>query len=59
MTLFGTPDEILILEILTEPKDHDTIIRSLPMSREETLTLLMKMELDGRIKEQGGVFYRA
>lgn len=58
MTLFGTPDEILILEILTEPRDHDTIIRSLPLSREATLTLLMKLELDGRIKEQGGVFYR-
>lgn len=57
-TLFGTPEEILILEILTEPKDHDTIIRSLPFTREVTLTLLMKLELDGRIKEQGGVFYK-
>lgn len=54
----GTPDEILILEILTEPRDHDTIIRSLPLTREATLTLLMKLELDGRIKEQGGVFYK-
>jgi DNA processing protein len=58
MTLFGTPDEILILEILTEPKDHDSIIRSLPLTRETTLTLLMKMELDGRIKEQGGIFFK-
>ncbi len=57
-TLSGTPEEILILEILSEPKDHDTIIRSLPLTREQTLTLLMKMELDGRIKEQGGVFYK-
>lgn len=57
-TLFGTLEEILILKVLSEPKDHDTIIRSLELSREATLTLLMKLELDGRIKEQGGVFYK-
>ena len=54
----GTSEEILILEILTEPRDHDTIIRALPFSREETLTLLMRMELNGRIKEQNGMFYK-
>ncbi len=54
----GTPEEVLVFELLTEPKDNDTIIRSLPFTREETLTLLMRMELDGKIKEQNGVFYR-
>lgn len=54
----GTPEELLILNLLTEPKDNDTIIRSLPFAREETLTLLMRMELDGKIKEQNGVFYK-
>jgi DNA processing protein len=54
----GSPEELQILELLNEPKDHDTIIRALPFTREETLTLLMQMELDGKIKEQGGVFYK-
>jgi DNA processing protein len=54
-----TEEEQLILTALTEPKDHDTIIRLLPRSPEETLTLLMRMELDGHIREQNGVFYKA
>lgn len=54
----GTDEELLILNLLTEPKDHDTIIRSLSLSREATLTLLMKMELNGHIKEQNGIVYR-
>ncbi len=54
----GTPDELLVLSLLSEPKDHDTIIRSLPLPQEQTLTLLMRLELDGKIKEQNGVFYK-
>lgn len=54
----GTPEEILVLDILTEPRDHDTIIRLLPYPPTETLTILMRMELSGRIKEQNGVFYK-
>lgn len=53
----GTAEELLIIHILSEPKDHDTIIRTLPFTREETLTLLMRMELNGLIREQNGVFY--
>lgn len=53
----GTSEELLILKLLIEPKDHDTIIRALPFTREETLTLLMRMELSGLIHEQNGVFY--
>ncbi len=54
----GTQEEMLIFELLNEPKDNDTLIRSLPFTREETLTLLMRMELDGKIKEQNGVFFK-
>ena len=53
----GTAEELLIIQTLSEPKDHDTIIRALPFTREETLTLLMRMELSGLIHEQNGIFY--
>jgi DNA processing protein len=52
-----SPEEILVLEALKEPRDHDTIIRLLPYPPQETLTLLMQMELSGHIKEQNGIFY--
>lgn len=50
--------EQLVIEILLEPRDNDTIIRLLPYPPQETLTLLMTMELNGLIKEQNGIFYR-
>lgn len=50
-----TPEEEHILTILTEPRDHDTIIRLSTQNPEQTLTLLMRMELNGYIKEQDGV----
>ncbi|MCR4285897.1 MAG: DNA-processing protein DprA [Candidatus Kaiserbacteria bacterium] len=53
-----TEEELSILTLLKEPKDHDTIIRELPYPHEQTLTLLMKMELAGLITEQNGVFYK-
>jgi DNA processing protein len=53
-----TEEELSILTLLKEPKDHDTIIRELPYPHEQTLTLLMKMELSGLITEQNGVFYK-
>ncbi len=58
ITPTGTAEEILVLELLTEPKDNDTLIRSLPFTREETLTLLMRMEIAGQLKEQNGVFFK-
>ena len=53
-----TEEEGLILSILTEPMDHDSIIRQLPFQREKVLTLLMKMELGGCIKESNGLIYK-
>ncbi len=51
-------NERIVLELLLEPKDHDTIIRLLPFTPQESLTLLMKMELQGYIKESNGMFVR-
>ncbi len=49
-------EESLVLSLLTEPKDQDTLIRALPFAPETTLMLLMRMELSGSIREQNGVF---
>lgn len=51
-------EELSILSLLTEPKDNDTLIRSLPYPPEATLMILMRMELSGLIREQNGVFYK-
>ena len=50
--------ETQIVTLLTEPKDQDTLIRLLPFEPQETLILLMQMELMGHIKEQNGMFYK-
>jgi len=54
-----TDEESQLLEILSEPKDHDTLIRLLPFPPKDTLTLLMKMELNGHIHEENGIYRRA
>jgi DNA processing protein len=54
-----TESEQLLLNLLVEPLDNDTIIRLLPFSPQETITLLMHMELAGYIREQSGLFYRS
>lgn len=51
-------EELLVLSLLTEPKEQDTLIRALPYAPEMTLMLLMRMELSGAIREQNGVFHR-
>lgn len=56
-TRIYTDDETAVLALLREPCDHDTLIRTLPFSREVTLALLMRMELDGLITEHNGVFF--
>jgi DNA processing protein len=54
-----TDEELAVLAILTEPKDHDTILRLLPFPPQESLTLLMKMELNGHINENNGLYYKS
>ncbi len=51
-------EELLVLSLLTEPKDQDTLIRALPYAPEMTLMLLMRMELSGSIREQNCVFHK-
>jgi len=53
-----TEKELSVLTLLNEPKDNDTIIRLISTSPQETLTLLMHMELKGHIREQNGMFYK-
>ncbi len=57
LTTLGEREE-LVMKVLTEPRDHDTIIRLLPFPPNETIVLLSQMELDGHIREEGGIFYR-
>ncbi|HEU4677183.1 MAG TPA: DNA-processing protein DprA [Candidatus Paceibacterota bacterium] len=52
-------DESAVLAVLSEPRDHDSIIRLLPFPRERTLVLLMEMELAGLVRDENGIVYRA
>lgn len=53
------PDDVKsVLDLLVEPKDRDVLIRLLSLPETDVLSLLMKMELDGLIKEQNGIIYR-
>lgn len=52
------PDEQMILELLSEPRDHDALIRLVPKNPEETLILIMRMELAGHIKEENGQLFK-
>lgn len=53
-----SPEEQNIINLLTEPRDHDTLIRLSEQSSTQTLTLLMRMELSGYIKEQNGLIFK-
>ncbi len=52
------PDEQMILEFLSEPKDHDSLIRLVSGNPEETLILIMRMQLAGHIKEENGQLFK-
>jgi len=59
----GTEDSLpeaeqAVLMALTEPQDHDALVRLLALPAEEVLALLMRMELAGRIREDNGTFFR-
>lgn len=53
-----TEEEFLIIAALSEPRERDELLRLLPLAETETLALLMRMELDGKISEQNGVLYK-
>lgn len=47
-----------VLELLNEPRDRDELIRMLSMSTAAAGTLLMQLEIDGHITDQGGTLYK-
>ena len=51
-------EERTVLIALSEPHDQDTLVRLLKQPAEETLMLLVRMEMRGLIKEENGVFFR-
>ncbi len=50
--------ERAVLQALTEPRDHNTLVRLLELPTEDVLMILMRLELNGYIREQGGTFFR-
>ncbi len=50
--------EATILKVLTEATDRDSLIRALGLPVPDANVLLMNMELNGRIRESNGVFYK-
>lgn len=51
-------EEFAILTALSEPKDHNRLIRELPYPPETTLILLTRMELLGVVQSQNGIVYK-
>ncbi len=51
-------EEITVLNALIEPTDRDSLIRALGIPVSDANALLMNMELNGRIRESNGVFYK-
>lgn len=51
-------EELLVIRALAEPKERDELLRLLPLAETETLMLLTRMELDGKIGEQNGLLYK-
>ena len=51
-------EEVKVLDIITEPTERDTLIRKLNIPSSEAGIILMQMEINGLIKEDGGVYYR-
>ncbi len=54
-----SPDEIKIIEILSEPRDRETLIGELGLPASTANILLMKMEIAGLIVDAPGGIRRA
>lgn len=50
--------EHAVLAALSEPRDQDTLVRLLEQPAEETLMLLVRMEMRGLLQQENGVFFR-
>lgn len=53
-----TSEEAKIIDLLKEPAERDTLIRKLALPASEATIILMQMEINGLIKEDGGVYRR-
>lgn len=54
-----TSEEAKIIDLLKEPAERDTLIRKLALPASEATIILMQMEINGLIKEDGGIYRRA
>jgi len=52
-----SPEEMLIVKILTEPKTKDDLIREIKMPASKVCTIISTMEIKGLIKESLGEIY--
>ncbi len=51
-----TQNETKIITLLSEPRERDTLIRLLNLPTSDAAILLMQMEMNGHIKEDGGIY---
>lgn len=51
-------EETQLIAVLNEPRNRDFIIRASGLPETQILTLLMRMELDGFIREENGVIHK-
>ncbi len=54
-----TPEETRVWDLLSEPRDRDSLLRELGMDIQEAQTILMLLEINGHIVETDGMFRRA
>lgn len=50
--------EAKVIDILKEPTDRDTLIRKLVLPASDAAIILMQMEINGLIKEEGGTYIK-
>jgi DNA processing protein len=53
------PEEQRIIDFLSEPKERDLLIRECGLPTESVTIILMQMEMNGLIKEAGGVYRKS
>jgi len=53
-----TSEESKIIDLLKEPTERDALMRKLNLPSSEAAIILMQMEINGLIKEDGGIYRR-
>lgn len=54
-----SPEEAKIISLLNEPQERDALIRQSGLPTETITIVLMQMEINGHIKEDGGTYRKA